>query len=70
MCGLEITVENGQVQDIRGDREDVWSGGYICPKGTTLGALHTDPDRLRSPMIKTDGHWREATWDEAFRECT
>jgi anaerobic selenocysteine-containing dehydrogenase len=70
MCGLEITVENGQVQDIRGDREDVWSGGYICPKGTTLGALHTDPDRLRSPMIKTGGYWREATWDEAFRECT
>jgi anaerobic selenocysteine-containing dehydrogenase len=29
----------------------VWSKGHLCPKGTTLGHLHHDPDRLRSPML-------------------
>ena len=68
-CGLELTVEDGSVTLIRGDRDDVWSKGYVCPKGTVLGKLHDDPDRLRTPMIRTGTQWREATWDEAFTEC-
>ena len=44
-CGLEITLEGDQVKHVRGDQQDVFSAGYICPKGTTLGALHDDPDR-------------------------
>ena len=65
-CGLEITIRNGAVQRIRGDREDVFSHGFICPKGSTLKQLETDPDRLRAPQIRTDDGWRDATWDEAF----
>ena len=48
-CGLELTVKNEQVTRIRGDREDVFSQGFICPKGSTLRQLHDDPDRLRGP---------------------
>ncbi|CAM3286164.1 molybdopterin-dependent oxidoreductase [Mycobacterium colombiense] len=74
MCGLEIHVEggpgNGKVTSIRGNRDDVWSRGYLCPKGTSLAALHDDPDRIRQPMIKVDGQWREVSWDAAFRRCT
>lgn len=70
MCGLEIHVEGGRVSGIRGNRDDVWSRGHLCPKGTSLGALHDDPDRIRQPMIKVDGHWQEVTWDAAFRRCT
>jgi anaerobic selenocysteine-containing dehydrogenase len=66
MCGLRITVENGRVQKIRSDEEDVWSRGYICPKGTTLGELHHDPDRLRAPIVRDGSDWREVSWDEAF----
>ena len=40
MCGLEIQVEGGRVAGIRGNRDDTWSRGHICPKGATLGALH------------------------------
>ena len=47
MCGLEIHVAGDRVELIRPDRDDVWSKGYLCPKGTTLGHLHHDPDRLR-----------------------
>ena len=67
-CGLEITVTDGKVARIRGDREDVFSHGFICPKGSTLKQLHEDPDRLRSPLIRVEGEHREATWDEAFAE--
>ena len=34
------------------------------------GNLHEDPDRIRRPMIKVDGQWREVSWDAAFRRCT
>ena len=70
MCGLAIQVEGGKVAGIRGNREDTWSRGHICPKGATLGALHEDPDRIRRPMIKVDGQWQEVSWDAAFRRCT
>ncbi len=70
-CGLEITLRSDgrggeEVQRIRGDRLDVFSKGFICPKGSTLKQLHEDPDRLRTPMIKRDGVHVPATWDEAW----
>lgn len=70
MCGLEIHVDGGRVTSIRGNRDDVWSRGHICPKGVSLAALHDDPDRIRQPMIKVDGQWHEVSWDAAFRRCT
>ena len=69
MCGLQIHVKDEQVTLIRPDRDDVWSRGFICPKGTTLGHLHHDPDRLRAPMVRDGDTWREVTWDEAFARC-
>jgi anaerobic selenocysteine-containing dehydrogenase len=67
-CGLEITFDDDSVKVIRGDKDNPFSRGFICPKGTTLGKLHHDPDRLRSPLIKRDGEFVEATWDEALGE--
>ncbi len=51
---------------VRGDREDVFSRGFICPKGASLGELHADPDRLRTPLLRRDGELVEASWDQAF----
>jgi anaerobic selenocysteine-containing dehydrogenase len=67
-CGLEINLEGDRVTRIRGDREDVFSHGYICPKGSTLRQLHEDPDRLRAPLVRKDGELVEVSWDEAFAE--
>lgn len=66
MCGLAVEVEAERVTAVRPDDADVWSKGYICPKGAVLGQLHHDPDRLRSPMIRDGATWRDASWDEAF----
>jgi len=67
-CGLEIKTRGNQVISIRGHDADVFSAGYICPKGVALKDLHEDPDRLRKPLIKRDGVFVEATWDEAYTE--
>jgi anaerobic selenocysteine-containing dehydrogenase len=67
-CGLEITVKDGKVTRIRGDRDDVFSKGFICPKGSSLKQLHDDPDRLRQPMVKRGDRHVVVTWDEAWRE--
>ncbi len=70
MCGLEIRVQDGKVAGIRGNRDDVWSHGHICPKGAALAGLHDDPDRIRQPLLKIEGRWQEVSWDAAFRRCT
>jgi len=67
-CGLELGVRDGQITSIRGHAADVFSGGFICPKGAALAELHEDPDRLRAPLVKRDGVHVEVTWDEAFAE--
>ena len=67
-CGLEIKVQNSKVISIRGHDADVFSAGYICPKGVALKDLHEDPDRLRTPLIKRNGVFEPATWDEAYAE--
>jgi anaerobic selenocysteine-containing dehydrogenase len=67
-CGLEITISDGRVKRIRGHAADVFSRGYLCPKGVALKDLHEDPDRLRKPLIKRDGRFVAATWEEAFGE--
>jgi anaerobic selenocysteine-containing dehydrogenase len=67
-CGLEVKTRGNQVVAIRGAQDDVFSAGYICPKGYALKDLHEDPDRLRQPLIKRHGQFVEASWDEAFAE--
>jgi anaerobic selenocysteine-containing dehydrogenase len=67
-CGLEVRTQGGRVVGIRGADADVFSAGYICPKGYALKDLHEDPDRLRSPLVRRGGELVEATWDEAFAE--
>ncbi|GGQ32376.1 molybdopterin oxidoreductase family protein [Streptomyces mutabilis] len=65
-CGLALTVDGTAVTAARGDRDDVFSRGFICPKGAAFGALDADPDRLRTPLVRRGGELREATWGEAF----
>ncbi len=67
-CGLEITLRGDRVERVRGDEEDVFSRGFVCPKGTALGELHADPDRLRRPLVRDGDRWRDVAWDEAFAE--
>src|SRR6185369_1184774 len=68
ICGIEIEVEPFQKLNIRGDKDDVFSRGYICPKAVALQDIHFDQDRLKHPMRRTPRGWQRIGWDEAFDE--
>src|ERR687898_2730215 len=67
-CGLELRLEGPDIALVRGDRDDVFSHGFLCPKGTALKQLESDPDRLRRPQVRHGDSWREVSWDDAFAE--
>lgn len=68
ICGLAIEHDGEQILSIKGDRDDPFSRGHICPKAVALKDIQEDPDRLRQPLQKVDGEWREIGWDEALDE--
>lgn len=63
---MVLTIDDGRVTAARGDRDDVFSHGFICPKGASFPQLDNDPDRLRVPLVRRDGELVETTWDEAI----
>ncbi|MEU7009512.1 molybdopterin oxidoreductase family protein [Streptomyces sp. NPDC046332] len=65
-CGLTLTIDGIRITGARGDRDDVFSQGFICPKGAAFGEVDADPDRLTGPLVRKDGTLQEATWEEAF----
>ncbi len=69
MCGIAVDVEDGRIARIRGDSEDAFSQGHICPKAVALQDVHEDPNRLRRPLRREASGWREIAWDEALDEA-
>lgn len=66
-CGMVLTIDdNDRVSAARGDRDDVFSHGFICPKGASFPELDNDPDRLQKPLVRRDGELVETSWPEAF----
>ena len=68
MCGIEVNLQGDQIVSIRGDFDDPFSQGHICPKATALKDIYEDPDRLKRPVKKTADGWQEISWDQAFDE--
>jgi anaerobic selenocysteine-containing dehydrogenase len=66
LCGLEIHTSGAEITSIRGDQEDPFSRGHICPKAVALIDIHNDPDRLRGPVQRVGSEWKSITWNEAF----
>ena len=69
LCGLEIETQDNQVISIRGDKQDVFSKGHICPKAVALKDLHEDPNRLKYPMERKGDSWVRISWEEAFEKA-
>ena len=73
MCGVALKVKDGHVVSVRGDKDDPFSRGYICPKAAALADVHHDPDRLRYPLRRTApgkgrAGYTRISWDEALSE--
>jgi thiosulfate reductase/polysulfide reductase chain A len=69
-CGAIAYVKDGELWKVEGNPLDPLSRGRLCPRGTGGVGAHSDPDRLRAPLIRrsTRGkeEWVEVTWDEAL----
>jgi anaerobic selenocysteine-containing dehydrogenase len=67
MCGLKFEVEGQAIKSVQGDERDVFSQGYLCPKGAAIAEVHDDPDRLRTPVRRTPaGDFEPISWEDAF----
>lgn len=67
-CGLAVEVEGDAIVSVRGDKDDPFSRGFICPKAYGLKELYHDRDRLRRPVRRTATGWEEISWEEAYDE--
>jgi len=65
-CGFNLVVRNGKVFDVAHWQRAPVNGGKLCPKGRYAHEFINSPDRLTKPLIKKDGRFVEATWDEAY----
>ena len=64
-CGLKFEVEDGRILEVRGDDDDVFSRGLICPQGVAIAQIHDDPDRLRTPVRRLpDGTFTPIGWED------
>ncbi len=68
MCGIEIEHEGTNILSIKGDKNDHFSKGHICPKAVALQDFYHDPDRLKTPIKKTANGWVDISWEDAFKE--
>lgn len=79
-CGVAVhtDAETGAITSIRGDADDAMSQGYVCPKVVGLGAIASDPDRIRAPLRRVRGagadgardEFVEISWEEALALVT
>ncbi|RPJ68046.1 molybdopterin oxidoreductase family protein [Alteromonas sediminis] len=66
MCGIEVTTDGDAILSIRGDKQNPFSQGYICPKAATLKDYYDDPERIRQPLKKANGQWVPVSWEHAI----
>jgi anaerobic selenocysteine-containing dehydrogenase len=66
ICGLAIETEGDQILSIKGDAQDLFSRGHICPKAIALQDIQDDPQRLRMPVKRVGDSWQQIGWEEAF----
>ena len=68
-CGVKITVEDGRMTSIRGDRDDPMTLGYACVKGLQAIAANYAPDRIMEPLKRQpDGSFAPIAFEQALDE--
>jgi anaerobic selenocysteine-containing dehydrogenase len=67
-CGIVIQTRGKEILSIKGDPDDPFSRGHICPKAVALKDLYEDPDRVKKPIRRSEKGWKEISWKQAFEE--
>lgn len=69
LCGLRVTVENGEVKKVRPDSDHPLSAGFACPKGIAMADVNNDPERVLHPLRRNaEGEFERVSWDAALDE--
>jgi len=66
LCGMTAKVKDGVFVKATGLKGDPKGAGRLCPKGAATPKHVYSAYRLKAPMIKEDGRFRKATWEEAL----
>src|SRR3954453_7797985 len=69
VCGLVVEMDGDAVRSVRGDPDDPFSRGHICPKAAAIVDVQDDPDRIREPQRREDSGWRRVSWSAALEEA-
>jgi anaerobic selenocysteine-containing dehydrogenase len=69
VCGLAVDVEDGRAVAVRGDADDPFSRGHVCPKAAAIPDVIDDPDRVRQPMRRDGDRWAPISWKAALAEA-
>jgi len=65
-CNLDVAVSAGTIKSIQAPYDAEANGGHTCLKGRYAFSFYNHPDRLRTPLIKRNGEFVEASWEEAY----
>lgn len=65
-CGLYLGIRGSAVVNVRGDWDSPVNRGNLCVRGRFGWSFVHSPDRLTSPLIKKNGEFVTASWDEAL----
>ncbi len=69
VCGLTVQMEGTSVRDVRGDRDDPFSRGHLCPKASAIVDVQGDPDRILEPQCRDGNAWQGVSWELALEEA-
>jgi anaerobic selenocysteine-containing dehydrogenase len=69
VCGLTVEMEGTSIGRVRGDPDDPFSQGHICPKAAAIVDVQNDPDRIREPQRREGARWQPVSWDAALDEA-
>ena len=70
-CPIEVTIEDGRVARVEGNYAAPLYGGFICPKGRALPAMHNDPNRLTHSLKRQpDGSYQPISSAQAVEEIS
>jgi len=65
-CTIEFNIKNGKIIKVTNAEDSPVASGSLCVKGKFGWDFIQSEDRLTTPLIKEDGKFREASWDEAL----
>lgn len=70
-CGMKLTINNGVIVGVEGDKEDIRTKGILCPRGSAIRQYIYNEDRIKYPLKRIgergENKFKRITWEEAYK---